>query len=145
MHSNILKMNAPKVGDVFTHDITFTQEQVDMYAKISGDINPLHINQEIGKASMFGRCIIHGHFSASVFTKVFGTLYFADGHIYMKQNNTFLKPMFVDTPYRAVITVKEIFPEKNRVLYETKIVDVTSGADTITGEALLMNKKLYVW
>ncbi|MBC7382483.1 MAG: MaoC family dehydratase [Bacteroidia bacterium] len=138
-------MNAPKVGDVFTHDITFTQEQVDMYAKISGDINPLHINQEIGKASMFGRCIIHGHFSASVFTKVFGTLYFADGHIYMKQNNTFLKPMFVDTPYRAVITVKEIFPEKNRVLYETKIVDVTSGADTITGEALLMNKKLYVW
>ncbi|AMS27303.1 hypothetical protein AEM51_10025 [Bacteroidetes bacterium UKL13-3] len=138
-------MAAPKLGDVFTHDITYTQEQVNLYAQISGDTNPLHINEAAGKASMFGRNIIHGHFSASVFTKIFGVLYFADGHIYMKQNNTFLKPMFVDSPYRAVITVKEIFPEKNRVLYETKVIDVATGSDTITGEALLMNKKQYVW
>jgi hypothetical protein len=53
--------------------------------------------------------------------------------------------MFVDTDYRAVITVKEIFPEKNRVLYETKVIDVATGTDTIVGEALLMNKKEYVW
>ena len=133
------------IGDVFTHDIQYTQEQVDLYAKISGDTNPLHVNPEVGKASMFGRNIIHGHFSASVFTKIFGVLLHADGHIYMKQNTTFLKPMFVDTPYRAIITVKEIFPEKNRVLYETKVIDVATGAETITGEALLMNKKAYVW
>jgi len=133
------------IGDVFTHDIQYTQEQVDLYAQISGDTNPLHINPEVGKASMFGRNIIHGHFSASVFTKIFGALLHADGHIYMKQNTTFLKPMFVNTPYRAVITVKEIYAEKNRVLYETKVIDVATGADTITGEALLMNKKVYVW
>lgn len=135
----------PKVGDVFTHDIMYTQEQVNLYAQISGDTNPLHINEQAGKDSMFGRNIIHGHFSASVFTKIFGVLYFADGHVYMKQSCTFLKPMFVDTPYQAVITVKEIFPEKNRVLYETKVIDPATGADTIVGEALLMNKKQYVW
>jgi 3-hydroxybutyryl-CoA dehydratase len=134
-----------KVGDVFTHEFSYTQKQVDLYAEISGDTNPLHVNAEAGKASMFGRCIIHGHFSASVFTKIFGTLLHADGHIYMKQNTTFLKPMFVDTPYRAEITVKEIFPEKNRVLYETKVIDVASGEAAINGEALLMNKKAYVW
>lgn len=138
-------MAAPQVGDVFTHNIKFTQEQVNLYAQISGDTNPLHINPEAGKASIFGRNIIHGHFSASVFTKIFGALYYAEGHIYMKQNNTFLKPMFVDTEYQAVITVKEIFPEKNRVLYETKVVDVATGADTLVGEALLMNKLQYVW
>ncbi|MCC7533861.1 MAG: MaoC family dehydratase [Bacteroidia bacterium] len=134
-----------KQGDVFTHDFSYTQEQVNLYAQISGDTNPLHINPEAGKASMFGRNIIHGHYSASVFTKIFGTLLHADGHVYMKQNTSFLKPMFVDTPYQAVITVKEIFPEKNRVLYETKVIDVASGAETIVGEALLMNKKVYVW
>jgi len=134
-----------KQGDVFTHDFSYTQEQVNLYAQISGDTNPLHINPEVGKASMFGRNIIHGHYSASVFTKIFGTLLHADGHVYMKQNTTFLKPMFVDTHYQAVITVKEIFPEKNRVLYETKVIDVASGAETIVGEALLMNKKVYVW
>ena len=138
-------MAAPNVGDVFTHNIKYTQEQVNLYAQISGDTNPLHINPEAGKASIFGRNIIHGHFSASVFTKIFGALYYAEGHIYMKQNNTFLKPMFVDTDYQAVITVKEIFPEKNRVLYETKIVDVATGTDTLVGEALLMNKSQYVW
>jgi len=134
-----------QIGDVFTLDFSFTQEQVNTYAEISGDVNPLHINEEVGKASMFGRNIIHGHLSASVFTRIFGVLLHADGHIYMKQNTTFLKPMFVNTPYQAVITVKEIFPEKNRVLYETKVVDPATGADTITGEALLMNKKDYVW
>lgn len=134
-----------KTGDVFTHDFSYTQEQVDLYAKISGDNNPLHVNQEAGKASMFGRCIIHGHFSASVFTKIFGTLLHPEGQIYMKQNTNFMKPMFVDTPYQAVITVKEIYPEKNRVLYDTKVIDPATGAETITGEALLMNKKAYVW
>jgi len=134
-----------KVGDVFEHEVTYTQDQVNAYAQISGDTNPLHINEEAGKASIFGKCIIHGHLSASVFTKIFGTLLHADGHIYMKQNTTFLKPMFVNTPYKAVITVKEIFPEKNRVLYETKVIDVASGDTTISGEALLMNKKAYVW
>lgn len=138
-------MSAPAIGDVFIHDIRYTQEQVDLYARISGDTNPLHVDAEVGKASMFGKCIIHGHFSASVFTKIFGTLLFADGHIYMKQNTTFLKPMFVETPYQAVITVKDIFPDKCRVLYETKVMDVATGEPTILGEALLMNKKQYVW
>lgn len=134
-----------KVGDVFTLDFSFTQDQVNQYAQISGDTNPLHINEEAGKASIFGRCIIHGHLSASVFTRIFGVLLHADGQIYMKQNTTFLRPMFVDTTYQAVITVKEIFPEKNRVLYETKVIDPATGAETITGEALMMNKKAYVW
>ncbi len=138
-------MTAPKTGDVYTYDIRYTQEQVDMYAKISGDTNPLHIDAETGKNSMFERNIIHGHFSASVFTKIFGTLLCADGQVYMKQNTTFLKPMFVDTDYQAVITVKEIFPEKNRVLYDTKVIDKATGVETIVGEALLMNKKQYVW
>jgi len=134
-----------QIGDIFTLDFSFTQQQVDLYAEVSGDINPLHISADAGKASIFGRNIIHGHLSASVFTRIFGVLLHADGHIYMKQNTTFLKPMFVNTNYQAVITVKEIFTDKNRVLYETKVIDQATGDPTITGEALLMNKKIYVW
>jgi len=134
-----------KIGDIYTLDFSFTQNQVDLYAQVSGDINPLHINPEVGKASIFGKNIIHGHLSASVFTRIFGVLLHADGQIYMKQNTTFLKPMFVETPYEAIITVKEIFPEKNRILYETKVIDKATGIETIVGEALLMNKKAYVW
>lgn len=134
-----------QIGDVFTLEFSFTQDQVNTYAEISGDVNPLHIDEAAGKASMFGRNIIHGHLSASVFTRIFGVLLHADGHIYMKQNTTFLKPMFVDTTYKAVVTVKEIFKDKNRILYETQVIDPSTDALTITGEALLMNKKQYVW
>lgn len=134
-----------QVGDVYTHDFSFTQEQVNLFADVSGDTNPLHIDETAGKNSIFGRNIVHGHLSQTVFTKIFGTLLHADGHIYMMQKSQFMRPMFVDHPYQAIITVKEIFPEKNRILYETNVIDKENNDITITGEALLMNKKAYVW
>ncbi len=134
-----------KVGDVFTHTFSFTQDQVNTFAEVTGDTNPLHVNEEAGRNSIFGRRIVHGHLSQSVFTKIFGTLLHADGHIYMMQKSQFYKPMFTDKDYEAVITVKEIFPEKNRILYETKVVEKETGDITVNGEAMLMNKKAYVW
>ena len=134
-----------KVGDEFHHQYSYTQKDVDTYAHVSGDTNPLHIDAAAGKASMFGRNIIHGFLGASVFTKIFGALWYADGHVYMSQNIKWLKPMFVDTTYEAVITVKEVFPEKNRILYDCAVIDLATGDKTITGEALLLNKKQYIW
>lgn len=134
-----------KVGDEFRHKFSYTQDDVDTYARISGDTNPLHIDAEAGKASMFGRNIIHGFLGASVFTKIFGALWYADGHVYMSQSMKWMKPMFVDAEYEAVITVKEVYPEKNRILYDCAVYETTTGDKTIAGEALLLNKKQYVW
>jgi 3-hydroxybutyryl-CoA dehydratase len=134
-----------KVGDTFTHSFSYTQKDVDTYASVSGDTNPLHIDEAVGKASMFGRCIIHGYLGGSVFTKLFGTTIYADGNVYMKQLMQFMRPMFTDIAYEAVVTVSEIFPEKNRVLYKTEVFNAETKELTITGEALLMNKKQYVW
>jgi 3-hydroxybutyryl-CoA dehydratase len=134
-----------QIGDQFHHKFSYSQQDVNMYAQASGDTNPLHIDEAVGKASPFGRCIIHGFLGGSVFTKIFGALWKADGHIYMKQSMQWLRPMFVETEYEAVITVKEIFPDKNRVNYTCEIFEAEGGAQTFTGEALLMNKKEYVW
>jgi acyl dehydratase len=136
---------AIQVGDQFRHKFSYTQEDVDAYARVSGDTNPLHIDEAAGKASMFRRNIIHGFLGASVFTKVFGALWFVDGNVYLSQNIKWLKPMFVDTTYEAVITVKEIYPEKNRILYDCSVYDATTNDQTIAGEAMLLNKKQYVW
>ena len=134
-----------KVGDEFRHKFSYTQQDVNDYARVSGDVNPLHINEEAGKASMFGRNIIHGFLGASVFTKIFGALWYADGHVYLNQSMKWLKPMFVETEYEAVVKVKEIMAEKSRITYECAVYDVASGDQTIAGEATLMNKKQYVW
>ncbi len=134
-----------QIGDEFRHIYSYPQADVDIFAQVSGDTNPLHINLEVGKASMFGRNIIHGFLGASVFTKIFGALWYADGHVYMSQNIKWLKPMFVDADYEAVVKVKEIFKEKNRILYECAVYEMATGLQTISGEALLLNKKQYVW
>lgn len=134
-----------KVGDEFRHKFSYTQEDVDGYARVSGDTNPLHIDEQAGKDSMFGRNIIHRFLGASVFTKIFGALWYVDGHVYLSQSMKWMKPMFTGQEYEAVVKVKEIYPEKNRVLYECAVYDAASGDQTIVGEALLMNKKQYVW
>lgn len=132
-------------GDEFRHKFSYTQEDVDTFARVSGDTNPLHIDPQAGKESMFGRNIIHGFLGASVFTKIFGALWYSDGHVYMSQSLKWLKPMFTDKEYEAVVKVKEIFPEKNRILYDCAVYDAATGEQTIAGEALLLNKKQYVW
>ncbi|OJV55274.1 MAG: hypothetical protein BGO31_20265 [Bacteroidetes bacterium 43-16] len=133
-----------KVGDQFKQEFSYTQEEVDMYAKVSGDTNPLHIDEEAGKNSMFGRRIIHGFLGASIFTRIFGTLWYADGTVYMAQSMKWMRPMFTDQTYTGVITVKEIHVEKHRATYVCEVFDA-AGELMITGEATLMNKKQYVW
>ena len=134
-----------QVGDEFRHKYSYTQADVDTFARVSGDTNPLHTDPAAGAASPFGRNIMHGFLGAAVFTKIFGALWYADGHVYMSQSLKWIKPMFVDTEYEAVIKVKEIFPEKNRILYECTVTDVVTAVPTIVGEALMQNKKQYVW
>ena len=134
-----------KVGDQFKQKFSYTQDEVDMYAKVSGDTNPLHIDEQAGKESIFGTRIIHGFLGASIFTRIFGTLWYADGTVYMGQSMKWLRPMFTGKEYEGVITVKEIFPEKNRATYTCEVFEADGGAQTIAGEATLMNKKQYVW
>ncbi|HTO16989.1 MAG TPA: MaoC family dehydratase [Edaphocola sp.] len=134
-----------QVGDQFKQEFSYTQEDVDMYAKASGDTNPLHIDEEAGKNSMFGRRIIHGFLGASIFTRIFGTLWYADGTVYMGQSMKWFKPMFTERLYEGVITVKEINKEKHRVNYVCEVFDKETGELTISGEATLMNRKQYVW
>lgn len=134
-----------RIGDNFSHKFSYSQQNVDDFARVSGDTNPLHIDEEAGRQSMFGRRIIHGFLGASVFTKIFGSLWYFDGHVYLNQSMKWLKPMFTDQEYEATIKVAEIFPEKNRIRYECEVRDVASGDTVIVGEATLMNKKQYIW
>jgi 3-hydroxybutyryl-CoA dehydratase len=141
----LIIVNMLKTGDQFRHRFCYSQEDVEQYARVSGDVNPLHIDPEAGRNSMFGRNIMHGFLGASVFTKIFGALWMADGHVYLEQTLKWLRPMFADVEYEAVVTVVEVFPAKNRVRYECAIYDPATGDKTISGEALLLNKKQYVW
>jgi acyl dehydratase len=127
------------VNAVYTHDFSFSQDEVNRFAEVTGDKNPVHTNAEYAATTMFKRPIMHGMLSASLFSKVFGTLFPGEGTIYLKQSLAFLKPMYVDTTYEAVFTVKEVIRDKNRAIVETLIKDKATGNVCTSGEATVMN------
>ena len=128
-------------GQTFELEYQFSQQQVDLFAEVTGDNNPIHSNAEYAALTPFKRPILHGFLSASVFSRIFGTLFPGDGTVYMSQSMKFLKPMYVDQPYKAMIRVAEAFPEKHRAKFSTEVFDA-GGEMTISGEALIYHKTL---
>lgn len=128
-----------KSGDTYTHEFRFSQEDVNQFARVTGDNNPVHIDADFAATTMFKKPIMHGFLGGSIFSKVFGTLFPGNGTIYLKQSMAFTKPMFVDTDYEAVFTVGEVIAEKHRATVETIIREKESGDTTIKGEATVMN------
>jgi acyl dehydratase len=128
-----------EVNQVYTHDFQFSQEEVNRFSEVTGDKNPVHTDAEYAAKTMFKRPIMHGMLSASLFSKVFGTLFPGEGTIYLKQSLNFLKPMYVDVTYEAVFTVKEVLKDKHRAIVETVIKDKNTGNLCTSGEATVLN------
>lgn len=125
----------------YIYNFSFNQNDVLAFAEASGDKNPIHLDDDYAEKSIFGRRILHGFLGGSVFSKVFGTIFPGEGTIYLKQDMTFLKPMFVDISYKAVFNVLKIDPLKNRALIKTEIHD-NNGTVIITGEAIIQHESI---
>ena len=128
-----------KLNDTYTHDFSYSQKDVEDFARVTGDNNPVHINAEYAATTMFKVPIMHGMLGAALFSKILGTLFPGEGTIYLGQNIQFLNPMYAGKTYQAVLIVKEINIEKNRAVIETKIIDPETQKATTVGEANVMN------
>jgi acyl dehydratase len=130
-----------EVNQTYTHEFSFSQSDVEVFAKVSGDTNPLHLDAEFAAKTIFRKPIIHGFLGGSVFSKILGTQFPGEGSIYLKQSMEFLQPMFVEVVYEAIFTVLEILP-KSSARIETKIIDKETQKVVTTGEAVVMNRQL---
>ena len=127
-----------EINQTYTHEFSYSQEQVKAFAEATGDKNPVHLDPAYAAKTMFKRPIMHGMLSASLFSKVFGMLFPGEGTIYLKQSLNFLKPMYADTKYDCIFTVKELMPDKHRAVVETIIRD-KDGKVCTSGEAVVMH------
>ena len=127
-----------KVGDFFETSFQYSQEDVQAFANVSKDTNPIHLDEKYAANTIFKKPIIHGFLGGSIFSKIIGTDFPGEGNIYMKQNMTFRQPMYVDQSYKARVEVKELYAEKHRALLNTSILD-ENGKKVIVGEALVLN------
>lgn len=133
----------PVINASFDHFFRFTQDEVIRFAELTGDDNPLHLDAEYAATTNFKRPIIHGMLGATVFTKVLGTQFPGFGSVYLKQTLEFLRPMFVETDYKAVFTIKSIQEEKHIAEISTEIVDVNTKKVVTRGVATMINEKIF--
>lgn len=129
-----------KVGDKVSLVRAFTEEDVKTFAQVSGDTNPAHLDAEYAKGTMFKDRIVHGMLTASLFSALLGTQMPGLGTIYVGQTLKFLRPVYFGDEITASVTVKELLPERNRVIFECEAVN-QKGDTVLVGEATMMPPK----
>jgi len=129
-----------ETGDNYQLEFRFTQNQVEDFARLTGDSNPLHLDPDYASRTLFKKPIIHGVLGASIFSKIMGTLFPGEGTIYLSQQLEFKRPMYVDTTYKALVQVNQTNPDKHTATLTTRVLDNATDKLVIDGEALVMNK-----
>lgn len=132
----------PIPGEQFEHTFRFSQAEVVSFAEVTGDNNPVHLDETYAATTPFKKPILHGFLSGSVFSKVFGTIFPGKGSIYMSQTMVFKRPMYVDEDYTASFTIVETEPSKGLLTIAGKITD-GNGKLCLEGEGKLMNKGVF--
>ncbi|MEL6254935.1 MAG: MaoC family dehydratase [Bacteroidota bacterium] len=126
-------------GQVYEEEFSFGQEEVDQFAKVSGDDNPIHIDAAYASETKFKKPIMHGFLAGSVFSRLIGTKFPGEGTVYLKQSMVFRRPMYVDVTYKAILTVNMTNENRHIAQIETKIIGIEDGKAYLTGEAQVMN------
>lgn len=128
------------IGDQAFFQKTITDADVLLFAGVSGDNNPIHINEIAAKESIFKQRVVHGGLINSLFSTVIGTKLPGDGAIYMRQDSKFIKPVFIGDTVKAVAEIQEIIKEKNRVVIKTTAYNQRDEA-VVVGTALVMPRR----
>ena len=126
------------VNDRHEESISFTQNQVQDFAKVSGDNNPIHLDPEYAKETIFKKPIVHGMLAASIFSKILGTVFPGEGTIYRKQTLSFMAPMYVEELYKISIVIIEIDNKRGSSKLETSIFNSKEEL-VLSGEAIVYN------
>ena len=124
-----------KVGMQAVVSRTITETDLRNFSGVSGDTNPMHLNEEYAARTPFGGCIVHGMLTASLISAVIGTKLPGPGCIYLSQTLKFMAPVRVGDTVYAVATIRELVPEKKRAIMTTQCL--VKGVVVIDGEAII--------
>lgn len=109
------------VGQIGKYTKTVEEKDVEQFAELSGDFNPLHINAGETEQDLFDREICHGMLIASYISNVIGMVMPGPGAVYLGQNIKFLKPVYVGDTITVVVEVLHIRTDKNILSLQTTV------------------------
>ncbi|MFN3212365.1 MAG: MaoC family dehydratase [Henriciella sp.] len=121
-----------------THETvhTITEKDIDLFAEVSGDRNPLHMDEEFAKQTQFGQRIAHGALTASYISGILGNDLPGPGSIFVGLNMRFRRPVYIGSEVIVRVVVTEMKERGNRVTL--KVSCNVDGKAAISGEAMVM-------
>jgi 3-hydroxybutyryl-CoA dehydratase len=125
-----------RIGDSATFSKTISEADILLFAAVSGDNYPLHVDAEYAKTTRFGQRAAHGMLTASLLSTVIGDLLQKPGGIYLEQSLRFKQPVFIGDTLTATAEVTELLPEKRRMRVRAGIVN-QRGETVLAGDGLI--------
>lgn len=119
------------MSEVYSH--TMTETDIRMFAAMSGDTNPLHLDEEFASSSQFGGRIAHGLISVGFISAIFGTRLPGPGAVYLSQTLKFKAAVMIGDTVVVRVTIKELVPRKRVAVFDT--VCTVGDKVVIRGEA----------
>lgn len=126
-----------QIGQAAEFAKTITEADVVLYAGVTGDLNPVHIDQVEAEKSRFGGRIAHGMLSAGLISAVLGMRLPGPGTIYLEQTLRFTRPVRIGDTVTARVEVIELIEKRRRVRLATRCAN-QDGEVVLEGEALVM-------
>lgn len=125
-----------ELGQSASLTTTVSAADIDAFARISGDTNPVHLDQEFAARTPFKSRIAHGMLTAGYVSAVFGTRLPGPGAIYISQTLNFRGPVHIGDMVETTVTLVELYPAKRRARFDCTCV--VTGRLVLVGEAMLM-------
>jgi phosphotransacetylase/acyl dehydratase len=123
-----------KVGDSVSLSRTLTKEDIELFAVMSGDVNPVHVDKVFARDDMFHKIIAHGMWGATLISTLLGTELPGPGTIYLGQTLTFRHPIGIGDTVVVSVTVREKSAAKRKVILDCRVVN-QDGKTVIEGAA----------
>lgn len=129
-----------KIGHSAQISKIITEGDIELFARATGDFNPVHLDQAYAEKTMFKGRIAHGLLSVGLLSSILGNILPGHGTIYLSQEVKFLAPVRIGDTITARVEVVELIPEKNRAKFRTTCTN-QDGKEVVDGIAWGMPPK----
>ncbi len=130
-----------RIGDKAFLEKVITEKEVCQFAEITGDLNPIHLDDEVARDSIFGERIAHGMLVASLLSAVIGMQMPGKGTIYLEQDCKFLRPIKLNDTVKVVVEFEEIINRDKGIIKLNNMITNQRGEMVISGYSIVKVSK----
>lgn len=111
-----------QVGQTYSEKFVVTEKMVRDFSELTGDKNPVHLDEEYAKSTRFKKRICHGMLVASLISKVLGMNFPGPGTILVKQQFKYRSPVYIDEQIEIQVRIAQMIPDRQRLVLDTNVI-----------------------